>query len=170
METKDLNRLKVVLAEKKRTNKWLAEQLGKDPATISKWCTNNAQPTLENLLDIARWRFEDCTVLRQEFLRLTPARICLAVAGKGLNIVIRQDAHIHQGGSQALPFLFRFRHQPGRTFHMCLGWPGFVFVHRPSALAPVALQFLQGRGQRLSAFHRQWYHLHSSSGWAVTSS
>ena len=54
METKDLNRLKVVLAEKKRTNKWLAEQLGKEPATISKWCTNNAQPTLENLLDIAK--------------------------------------------------------------------------------------------------------------------
>ena len=54
METKDLNRLKVVLAEKKRTNKWLAEQLGKDPATISKWCTNNAQPSVENLIDIAR--------------------------------------------------------------------------------------------------------------------
>ena len=54
MEHKDLNRLKVVLAEKKRTNKWLAEQLGKDPATISKWCTNNAQPTLENLLQIAK--------------------------------------------------------------------------------------------------------------------
>ena len=54
MEAKDLNRLKVVLAEKKRTNKWLAEQLGKDPATISKWCTNNAQPSVENLIDIAR--------------------------------------------------------------------------------------------------------------------
>ena len=54
MQTKDLNRLKVVLAEKKRTNKWLAEQLGKDPATVSKWCTNSAQPTLENLMDIAR--------------------------------------------------------------------------------------------------------------------
>jgi len=54
MKTKDLNRLKVVLAEKKRTNKWLAEQLGKDPATISKWCTNNAQPSVENLIDIAR--------------------------------------------------------------------------------------------------------------------
>lgn len=54
MENKDLNRLKVVLAEKKRTNKWLAEQLGKDPATISKWCTNSAQPTLENLIQIAR--------------------------------------------------------------------------------------------------------------------
>ena len=55
MGTKDLNRLKVVLAEKKRTNKWLAEQLGKDPATISKWCTNNAQPSVENLIDIARY-------------------------------------------------------------------------------------------------------------------
>ena len=54
MEIKDLNRLIVVLAEKSRTNKWLAERLGKDPATISKWCTNSAQPNLENLMDIAR--------------------------------------------------------------------------------------------------------------------
>lgn len=51
---KDINRLKVVLAEKKRTNKWLAEQLGKDPATVSKWCTNTAQPGLETLLQIAK--------------------------------------------------------------------------------------------------------------------
>ena len=49
----DINRLKVVLAEKKRTNKWLAEQLGKDPATVSKWCTNKAQPNLETLILIA---------------------------------------------------------------------------------------------------------------------
>ena len=54
MENKDLNRMKVVLAEKKKTNKWLAEQLGKDPATISKWCTNSAQPNLENLVEIAK--------------------------------------------------------------------------------------------------------------------
>ena len=54
MENKDLNRLKVVLAEKKRTNKWLAEQLGKDTATVSKWCTNSAQPNLENLMEIAK--------------------------------------------------------------------------------------------------------------------
>ena len=54
MENKDLNRLKVVLADKKRTNKWLAEQLGKDPATISKWCTNSAQPNLENLVEISK--------------------------------------------------------------------------------------------------------------------
>ena len=51
---KDINRIKVVLAEKKRTNKWLAEQLGKDPATVSKWCTNSCQPTLETLLKIAK--------------------------------------------------------------------------------------------------------------------
>ena len=52
--TKDINRIKVVLVEKKRTNKWLAEQLGKDPATVSKWCTNTAQPSLETLLEIAK--------------------------------------------------------------------------------------------------------------------
>ena len=50
---RDINRIKVVLAEKKRTNKWLAEQLGKDPATVSKWCTNSCQPTLETLMKIA---------------------------------------------------------------------------------------------------------------------
>lgn len=50
----DINRIKVVLAEKKRTNKWLAEKLGKDPATVSKWCTNSAQPGLETLFDIAK--------------------------------------------------------------------------------------------------------------------
>lgn len=51
---KDINRLKVVLAEKRRTNKWLAEQLGKDQAMVSKWCTNTAQPSLEMLMKIAK--------------------------------------------------------------------------------------------------------------------
>lgn len=50
----DINRIKVVLVEKRKTNKWLAEQLGKDAATISKWCTNSAQPSLETLLEIAK--------------------------------------------------------------------------------------------------------------------
>ena len=50
---KDINRLKVGLAEKKRTNKWLAEQLGVAPSTVSKWCTNVCQPSLETLLQIA---------------------------------------------------------------------------------------------------------------------
>ena len=43
----------MVLADKKRTNKWLAEQLGKDPATVSKWCTNKSQPALETIIEIA---------------------------------------------------------------------------------------------------------------------
>ena len=49
----DINRLKIVLVEKKRTGKWLAEQLGKDQATVSKWCTNTSQPSLETLFQIA---------------------------------------------------------------------------------------------------------------------
>ena len=53
MAEKDINRIKQVLVEKKRTAKWLAEELKKDPATISKWCTNSSQPSLETLVDIA---------------------------------------------------------------------------------------------------------------------
>ena len=54
MRNKPLNRIKIVLAEKDKTNKWLAEQLGKDPATVSKWVTNTSQPSLETLISIAR--------------------------------------------------------------------------------------------------------------------
>lgn len=54
MQNQDLNRLKVVLAEKKRTNKWLAEQLGKDQGTVSKWCTNTCQPDLKTFVKIAQ--------------------------------------------------------------------------------------------------------------------
>mgnify|MGYP000230269098 FL=1 len=50
---KDINRIKVVLVEKKRTSKWLSEQLRKDPATISKWCTNTSQPDLVTLTKVA---------------------------------------------------------------------------------------------------------------------
>ena len=50
----DINRIKVVLVEKKKTNKWLAEQLSKDPATVSKWCSNTSQPDLNTLIKIAR--------------------------------------------------------------------------------------------------------------------
>lgn len=53
MET-DINRLKVVLAEKKRTNKWLCEQLNVNPSTVSKWCTNSSQSDLQTLIKIAR--------------------------------------------------------------------------------------------------------------------
>lgn len=63
---KDINRIKVMLVEKKRTNKWLAEQLGKDPATVSKWCTNTIQPRLDTLLRIA----ELLDVQIQELVRM----------------------------------------------------------------------------------------------------
>ena len=49
----DINRIKLVLVEKKRTNKWLSEQLGVTPSTVSKWCTNSSQPDIGNLLKIA---------------------------------------------------------------------------------------------------------------------
>ncbi|MDD3035068.1 MAG: helix-turn-helix transcriptional regulator [Bacteroidales bacterium] len=49
-----INRIKVVLVERDKTNKWLAEQLGKDYSTVSKWCTNTTQPNLETLIQIAR--------------------------------------------------------------------------------------------------------------------
>ena len=53
-DLKDINRIKVALAERKRTGKWLAGQLGKDPATVSKWCTNSSQPDLETIAKIAK--------------------------------------------------------------------------------------------------------------------
>ena len=62
--TKDINRLKVVLAEKKKTNRWLANQLGKDEGTVSKWCTNTMQPNLETLRETAMVRDVNVTELR----------------------------------------------------------------------------------------------------------
>ncbi|WP_346862752.1 helix-turn-helix transcriptional regulator [uncultured Draconibacterium sp.] len=53
MNKKQLNRIKVVLVENNKSNKWLAQKLGKNDATISRWCTNNAQPSLETLTEIA---------------------------------------------------------------------------------------------------------------------
>lgn len=50
---KNINRIKVVLVEKNRTNKWLAAQLNVAASTVSKWCTNDAQPSIESLMDIA---------------------------------------------------------------------------------------------------------------------
>ena len=70
MET-DINRLKVVLAEKKRTNKWLCEQLNVNPSTVSKWCTNSSQPDLEtlvkisHLLDVVNKKFIDSQQINQ---------------------------------------------------------------------------------------------------------
>lgn len=51
---KDLNRLKVILAEKKKSNLWLSEQLGVSLTTVSKWCTNSSQPPLEMLMKMSK--------------------------------------------------------------------------------------------------------------------
>lgn len=53
MGTEKINRLKIVLVEQGRTGKWLASQLGKNEATISRWCSNTSQPSLEMLMKIA---------------------------------------------------------------------------------------------------------------------
>jgi transcriptional regulator with XRE-family HTH domain len=53
MDKKTINRLKVVLAEKQLTGKWLADRLGKSVTTVSRWCTNETQPSLEILMEIA---------------------------------------------------------------------------------------------------------------------
>lgn len=53
IDTDRINRLKVVLVEQNRTGKWLAEQLGKNEATVSRWCSNSSQPSLEMLVKIA---------------------------------------------------------------------------------------------------------------------
>ena len=49
----DINRLKVILVEKKKTSKWLTDELGVNPSTVSKWCTNSSQPDLTTVLKIA---------------------------------------------------------------------------------------------------------------------
>jgi transcriptional regulator with XRE-family HTH domain len=53
MAKKAINRIKAVLAEQSKTNKWLAEKLDKNETTISRWCTNEVQPSMENLVEIA---------------------------------------------------------------------------------------------------------------------
>ena len=50
----DVNRLKLVLVEQKKTSKWLSEELGVSPSTVSKWCTNTSQPDMETLARIAK--------------------------------------------------------------------------------------------------------------------
>ena len=60
----DVNRIKLVLVEKKRTSKWLSEQMGVNPSTVSKWCTNTSQPDITSLLRIADWLEVDIKELK----------------------------------------------------------------------------------------------------------
>lgn len=60
---KNLNRIKVVLADKGKTNKWLSEQLGVAQTTVSKWCTNDCQPPMETIVSKT-----STTLMRQKFI------------------------------------------------------------------------------------------------------
>ena len=73
-----INRIKVVLAEMNRTNKWLAEQLGKNVSTVSKWCTNSSQPSLEVLPDIARILEVDVSeLLCKTYIRTSTVKVLI---------------------------------------------------------------------------------------------
>ena len=58
-----MNRIKVVLAEKQRTNRWLAEQMGKSENTVSRWCSNKSQPSIAQLQEVAKCLDDDVRTL-----------------------------------------------------------------------------------------------------------
>lgn len=58
-----MNRIKVVLAESQRTNRWLAEQMGKSENTVSRWCSNKSQPSIAQLQEIANLLDVDVRIL-----------------------------------------------------------------------------------------------------------
>ena len=62
-DKKVINRIKVVLAENDRTNRWLAEAIGKNEATVSRWCSNKSQPSIAQLQEIANLLDVDVRVL-----------------------------------------------------------------------------------------------------------
>ena len=91
-----INRIKTALVDKGKTNKWLAEQLGKDPATVSKWCTNVCQPSLETLMQIAKLVLENTRLVKvlvyQKRMTTTSSREELAAQIFGrTNRSIRRD-------------------------------------------------------------------------------
>jgi len=63
MAVRQLNRIKTVLTEKGRSNIWLADRLGRNAATVSRWCTNASQPSVEMLYEIAHWLDVDIRLL-----------------------------------------------------------------------------------------------------------
>lgn len=71
---KDINRLKVVLVEQKRTGKWLAEALGKDVATVSRWCSNVIQPSVETFIRRWMWMLESCLFQQKKVILIQNKR------------------------------------------------------------------------------------------------
>ena len=119
MAERDINRIKLVLVEKKRTAKWLAEELKKDPATISKWCTNSSQPSLETLLEIANVLEVDIkdfmgvytTNIGWNFLMCREAAKQMKEKGEGRHCVHRLQLLCSGDRKQMRILFFQERHQ-----------------------------------------------------------
>ena len=79
MSNETINRIKVVLVEQRKTNKWLAEKLGKTQATVSRWAGNKAQPSLDKLVEIARLLKVEARIL---LIRKVKLRKCLMISNR----------------------------------------------------------------------------------------
>ena len=79
MSNETINRIKVVLVEQRKTNKWLAEKLGKTQATVSRWAGNKAQPSLDKLVEIARLLKVEARIL---LIRKVKLRKCLVISNR----------------------------------------------------------------------------------------
>ena len=79
MSNETINRIKVVLVEQRKTNKWLAEKLGKTQATVSRWAGNKAQPSLDKLVEIARLLKVEARIL---LIRKVKLRKCLMIKNR----------------------------------------------------------------------------------------
>ena len=89
MSNETINRIKVVLVEQRKTNKWLAEKLGKTQATVSRWAGNKAQPSLDKLVEIARLLKVEARIL---LIRKVELRKCLVISNRVSLCVIYHGA------------------------------------------------------------------------------
>ena len=92
----DINRIRVVLAEKKKTNCWLAEELGKAPTTTSKWCANSSQPDLSTPKKTAELLEVDvkgllCQLVTRKFMKSQESAKRQNIIGKNLIVIPRKN-------------------------------------------------------------------------------
>ena len=126
MGNKPLNRIKVMLAERMMTNKDLAEKLGKDPATISKWVTNTTQPSLENLIEISRCL--KCEINSLVDFLLKEAKIAIEVKMSRCNL---KDKEI---GNQLIIDITKYKQHPDVKFLYCFVYDPDRNIYNPTGL------------------------------------
>ena len=94
-----LNRIRIVLAEHDLNNKWLADKLGKDQATISKWVTNTTQPSLEALIAIANaleTKYKNCCIARKPIVWSEPRQQVTWISSRRLSVPLPTICQIHE--------------------------------------------------------------------------